>query len=207
MRGRRINHHAMMRAPVPAALDDAVQLQEQLAAMRPLLLRFASKRLRSRSAAEDAVQDALIAVLEHPERYAGRSSLRTYVIGILKFKIIDNLRRSYRECDACPSTPQDEQQVFAPDGLWEPLRLLQEAEFIEVLNQGLEKLSSNARHAFVLREYEGMDIADLCEELAVTASNAWVLLHRARSRLRDHLTVHWLDAHSGDRWIRPIDSA
>lgn len=183
----------------PAALvaGPAVPLRDQLAAMQPMLLRFASKQLRDRYAAEDAVQEALIAVLEHPERFAGRSALSTYVVGILKFKIVDSLRRGYREpcADSADSAEQrDDGQRFAADDLWEPQRLLQEAQFIKVLNQGLEKLSSNARDVFVLREYEGMETTELCEQLAVTVANAAVLLHRARSRLRDHLTTHWLDA-------------
>ena len=187
----------MIREPAAIVAGPAIPLRDQLAAIRPMLLRFASKQLRDRYAAEDAVQEALIAVLEHPERFAGRSSLSTYVVGILKFKIVDSLRHGYREpsADSADTAEQrDDELRFAAEGLWEPLRLLQEAQFIKVLNKGLEKLSSNARDAFVLREYEGMETTELCEQLAVTATNAAVLLHRARSRLRDHLTTHWLDA-------------
>jgi len=186
----------MMREPAAIAAGQAVPLRDQLTAMRPMLLRFASKQLRDSYAAEDAVQEALIAVLEHPEHFAGRSSLSTYVVGILKFKIVDSLRRSYREpcADIADTVEQQDGQRFAADDLWEPLRILQEAQFIKVLNQGLEKLSRNARDVFVLRECEGMETTELCEQLAVTVTNAAVLLHRARSRLRDHLTTHWLDA-------------
>jgi RNA polymerase sigma-70 factor (ECF subfamily) len=169
-----------------------MMLPEQLAAMRPMLVRFADQRLPSRSQAEDAVQDALMAVLEHPERYAGRSSLRTYVIGILKFKIIDSLRGVYQDRPA--DDIEEPEQSPAPGLDSEPLRLLQQAQFMEVVNRGLDKLSSNARHAFVLREYDDLDTAELCEQLAVTASNAWVLLHRARTGLREHLRTHWIEA-------------
>ncbi|HCN89599.1 MAG TPA: RNA polymerase subunit sigma, partial [Oxalobacteraceae bacterium] len=71
-------------------------LDLQLAALRPALLRFATLQLRNESMAEDVVQDALMAVLEKPERFAGQSSLRTYVTGIMKYKIIDVLRASKR---------------------------------------------------------------------------------------------------------------
>src|SRR5471032_1287746 len=77
-------------------------LYRQLEVMRPLLVRFAVLQLRNQALAEDAVQDALIAVLEKPERFAGQSSLRTYVTGILKFKIIDNLRATTRWPGAIP---------------------------------------------------------------------------------------------------------
>src|SRR3954470_21460130 len=99
---------------------DADSLHRQLEAMRPQLVRFAQLQLRNESLAEDAVQDALIAVLEKPERFAGQSSLRTYVTGILKFKIIDNLRAATRERQIEAADDQSEDDVvdalFQADG-------------------------------------------------------------------------------------------
>jgi RNA polymerase sigma-70 factor (ECF subfamily) len=71
-------------------------LHQQLIALRPQLLRFARQRIRDDTIAEDTVQETLLAVLENPDRYAGKSSLSTYVISILKFKIIDDFRSSVR---------------------------------------------------------------------------------------------------------------
>jgi len=71
-------------------------LHQQLIALRPQLLRFARQRIRDDAIAEDTVQETLLAVLENPDRYAGKSSLSTYVISILKFKIIDDFRSSIR---------------------------------------------------------------------------------------------------------------
>ena len=73
------------------------ELPQQLEAMRPALYRFAMLQLRNTVHAEDAVQETLLAVLEKPANFQGNSSLRTYVIGILKFKIIDFLRAGNRE--------------------------------------------------------------------------------------------------------------
>lgn len=69
-----------------------LSLHQQLIALRPQLLRFARQKMMNEIHAEDAVQETLLAVLENPDRYAGKSSLSTYVIGILKFKIIDDYR-------------------------------------------------------------------------------------------------------------------
>src|SRR3954469_3232309 len=95
-------------------------LYQQLETMRPVLVRFALLQLRNDALAEDAVQDALIAVLEKPERFAGQSTLRTYVTGIMKHKIIDTLRASNRERQIETYDDQSEDDVidalFAADG-------------------------------------------------------------------------------------------
>lgn len=95
-------------------------LHRQLEAMRPALLRFAMLQLRNETLAEDVVQDALIAVLEKPDSFAGQSTLRTYVTGIMKFKIIDALRASKRERQFDPQEDQSDNDVidalFAADG-------------------------------------------------------------------------------------------
>src|SRR5471032_1053002 len=94
----------------PSAADPT--LHRQLETMRPLLVRFAQLQIRNQALAEDAVQDALIAVLEKPDRYAGQSSLRTYVTGILKFKIIDCLRATTRERQIDSADEQSEDDAI-----------------------------------------------------------------------------------------------
>ena len=157
-------------APATAAL------YRQLEAMRPLLVRFAVLQLRNQALAEDAVQDALIAVLEKPERYAGQSSLRTYVTGILKFKIIDNLRATTRE---------------QPLAWGDPDRTLEQKDFFRVLEVCLEKLPAKTARIFMMREWLELETEEICKELAITTSNAWVLLYRARIRLRECLDLNW----------------
>ena len=74
-------------------IENDLSLAERLSAMRPQLLRFAKQRMHDLTLAEDVVQESLLAVLEAPERFAGKSSLSTYIIGIIKYKIIDNFRK------------------------------------------------------------------------------------------------------------------
>lgn len=97
-----------------------MSLVSDLAALRPVLLKFAQLQLRDAGAAEDVVSEVLLALLEKPDGFEGRSSLRTYATGILKFKIIDHLRRRQREV---PIEPVDEgsmdeaiDALFAADG-------------------------------------------------------------------------------------------
>ena len=171
--------------------------------MRPLLVRFAQLQIRNQALAEDAVQDALIAVLEKPERFNGQSSLRTYVTGILKFKIIDCLRASSRERQIDTAEDQSEDDaidaLFKADGhtreqpmAWgDPDATLEQKDFFKVLEICLEKLPAKTARIFMMREWLELETDEICKELAITTSNAWVLLYRARMRLRECLDLNW----------------
>ncbi|MEN9868189.1 MAG: hypothetical protein RL748_3779 [Pseudomonadota bacterium] len=176
--------------------------------MRPCLIRFAQLQLRNDALAEDAVQDALIAVLEKPERFAGQSSLRTYVIGILKYKIIDNLRVATREKQLDPQEDQSEDDfvdaLFSKDGhavtmprSWgDPDATLEQKDFFKVLQVCLDKLPAKTARIFMMREWLEMETEEICKELNITTSNAWVLLFRARLRLRECLDLNWFGNNS-----------
>jgi RNA polymerase sigma-70 factor (ECF subfamily) len=178
-------------------------LHSQLEAMRPRLVRFAQLQLRNDALAEDAVQDALMAVLERPDSFRGQSTLRTYVTGILKFKIIDNLRLSTRERQVDTLDEQAEADavdaLFLADGhtremprQWgDPDGTLEQKDFFRVLELCLEKLPEQAARIFMMREWLEFDTAEICKELSISASNVWVILYRARLRLRECLDLNW----------------
>ncbi len=178
-------------------------LHRQLEVMRPMLVRFAQLQIRNQALAEDAVQDALIAVLEKPERFAGQSSLRTYVTGILKYKIIDCLRASSRERQIETHDDQSEDDaidaLFLADGhtreqpmAWgDPDATLEQKDFFKVLEICMEKLPAKTARIFMMREWLELETDEICKELAITTSNAWVLLYRARMRLRECLDLNW----------------
>jgi RNA polymerase sigma-70 factor, ECF subfamily len=186
-----------------AHMTATTALHQQLEAMRPLLVRFAQLQLRNDALAEDAVQDALIAVLEKPERFNGQSSLRTYVTGILKYKIIDNLRASTREAriEAYDDQSDDDalDALFASDGhtrampcTWsDPAQALEQTDFFKVLETCLEKLPAKMARIFMMREWLELETDEICKELTITTANAWVLLYRARLRLRECLDLNW----------------
>ncbi len=178
-------------------------LHAQLDAMRPQLVRFAFVQLRNHARAEDAVQDALIAVLEKPTAFAGQSSLRTYVTGILKFKIIDCLRLGARErqieCHEDQSEDDAIDALFLADGhvrdmprAWgDPDQTLEQKDFFRTLEVCLEKLPPKAARIFMMREWLELETDEICKELAISSSNAWVLLYRSRVRLRECLDLNW----------------
>lgn len=178
-------------------------LHRQLDAMRPALLRFALLQLRDRTLAEDAVQDALVAVLEKPDNFAGQSALRTYVIGILKFKILDALRASRREKQFEPDDEQSEDDLidalFRADGhtrdmprRWgDPDATLEQKDFFRVMEVCLERLPARTARIFMMREWLELETEEICKELGISSANAWVMLYRARLRLRECLDLNW----------------
>ncbi len=178
-------------------------LHRQLEAMRPALLRFALLQLRNDAQAEDVVQESLIAVLEKPERFAGQSSLRTYVTGIMKFKIIDVMRAAKRTRQIETHDDQSEADaidaLFAADGhtleqprAWgDPDATLQQKDFFRVMEACLAKLPEKTARVFMMREWLDLDTDEICKETGLTTANVWVILFRARVRLRECLDLNW----------------
>src|SRR5574339_599328 len=93
-------------------MADQDDFRRQVEALRPYLLRFAGLQLRDAAAAEDAVQEALLAALAGQASFAGRANLRTWLTGILKHKIVDAIRRQSRE----PTVSADAEQEGAEVG-------------------------------------------------------------------------------------------
>lgn len=184
-------------------------LNQEIEALRPALLRFALLQLRNDTLAEDVVQDALLAILEKPERFAGLSSLRTYVTGILKHKIIDALRRPGREIRIEAESDQSETDVidalFRADGhpveaprQWgDPDSALEQKDFFRILELCLEKLPARTARIFMMREWLEFDTDEICKELVISPSNAWVMLYRARLQLRACLDLNWFGNQPG----------
>jgi RNA polymerase sigma-70 factor, ECF subfamily len=187
----------------PSPQQPAQQLARQLEVLRPALVRFAILQLRNETLAEDVVQDTLLAVLEKPDRFAGQSSLRTYVTGILKYKIIDVLRAGNREHRLEANETESDADVidalFAPDGhaievprQWgDPEATLQEKDFFRIMQLCLERLPARNARVFMMREWLELDTGEICKELGISSSNIWVILFRARVQLRECLDINW----------------
>lgn len=152
--------------------------RNDLARLRPQLLGFAMRRLRNRELAEDAVQETLVAAMEGMSRFAGESSLNTWLTGILKHKIVDCMRASQRE------EPWDANEDETPAHRGDPEEHYSRRRFFEALEGSLKRLPEKAAHVFVAREVLGMDTVEICRQLAISSSHCWVLLHRAKARLR-----------------------
>jgi len=173
---------------------------------RSYLMRYALLQLRDATAAEDAVQETLLAGVEGAARFSGKSSVKTWLTGILKHKIIDHVRRESREVplneDADGAERSDAEAVdalFVADGHWRtppadwanPDRALENKKFLEVLEMCAKLMPARMARVFALREVMELSTEEICKELGITATNCWVILHRARLSLRECLETKW----------------
>jgi len=175
------------------------------------LYRFALLRLRDPKAAEEIVQETFLAALQSRDRFLGQSSERSWLIGILKHKVIDHFRKNRRErpVDDIGSFEEEIEGLFDENGHWkrdetgpcewaaDPALLLERKEFWSAMERCLSKLPGRMASAFSLREIDDIDSREVCETLAISASNLWVLLHRARLQLRKCLEVHFFGIKRG----------
>ena len=172
--------------------------RSQVESERPYLLRYASLQLRDRHAAEDAVQEALLAALAGEAGFGGRSNLRTWLTGILKHKIVDAIRRMSRETTALPDDNELD-ALFDERGHWiemprawdDPDTSLEQKQFFAALEECLGRLPGKTAQVFMMREHLGYETGDICKEVGVTATHCWVLLYRARVALRECLQQNW----------------
>ena len=176
----------------------------QVERLRPQLLRFARTQLRNDAWAEDAVSETVLAALERPGSFTGQSHLKTWLVGILKHKVVDQLRRHTREATVLMGEDDEDfdEALFQADGHWrdmprdwgDPDAACSQRQFFEVLQACCEGLPPVQARVFMMREWLELEADEICGALAITSSNLWVLLHRARLRLRDCLQVRWFDS-------------
>jgi RNA polymerase sigma-70 factor (ECF subfamily) len=171
------------------------------------LYRYALTRLRDPHRAEDVVQETLLAALGGGERFSGGASVRTWLIGILKHKVMDQFRRQVREVplddpdDAAAADDSPDDNDFTPSGHWRnrlsdwgnPQQALERGELIAFLQRCLEALPERMADLYWLREVMEEDTETICKEMAITPNNLWTMLHRARLGLRRCLERTWLE--------------
>lgn len=174
---------------------------------RDYLYRFALLQLRDPHLAEDAVQETLLAAVSAKSQFAGKSSARTWLTGILKHKIADLMRKRSREThleDAIrveadresdefdPLFRQDDHWASAPQDWGDPERTLENKHFWEVFEVCAKLMSPAVARVFMMREIQGFTTDEICKEVGITTTNCWVMLHRARMSLRLCLEQKWI---------------
>lgn len=182
--------------------DFAVQLAEH----RSYLLRFARLQLRNDTWAEDAVSETLVAALSKPQSFGNRAQLKTWLVGILKHKILDFFRANARVVSLDANEDSDGHEeldalLFKPDGhfsqapsQWgQPEQELSTRQFFAILEACVEKLPPALGRVFLMREWLEMPSEAICKELGLTPTNLYVQLHRARLRMRECLELNWFN--------------
>jgi RNA polymerase sigma-70 factor (ECF subfamily) len=150
------------------------------------------------------VQETFLAALHGRGRFQQQAAFQTWLTGILKHKIIDHLRKTGRE------TPRQDLEAlidaagndFKDNGKWQikpaqwklsPLKVYENKEFLDVLYRCLADLPQRIADAFIMREMEGRDTAEICKLLDITTTNTLVRLYRARVYLRRCLETKWFE--------------
>src|SRR5213083_2555287 len=185
-----------------SAMPEATTPGDWVEAHGDYLFNFAIGQLRDAGVAEDLVQETFLAALKARDRFTGKSSERTWLIGILRHKIYDHLRHACREravrVDSEP-TRRDE-EAWDDAVLWmhdvaaeseSPSRRLELAEFRANLELALGKLPPRLAQVFQLYSVEERPNREVCAQLNISESNLWVMLHRARKQLREQLSDWW----------------
>jgi RNA polymerase sigma-70 factor (ECF subfamily) len=183
-------------------IQDPLQDKEFLGSLRRDMMRFADLQLRNKAQAEDAVQEALTAALLGKDKFSSRASVRTWVLAILKNKIVDVLRQKSRDQVVVSDDKDDDLDAYfdhrshwsedsQPSEWATPPQAMENKRFWEVFEACLYRLPDAAGRIFTMREVLGFDTDEICDTLNITSSNCWVQLHRARLALRACLGASW----------------
>ena len=176
---------------------DAQALEEVVRLYLPQILRAGASAGLAPQLAEDVAQDTFVTFIETAARFEGRSHVRTWLFGIL-YKKIAAARRNLGRDNEMDDIEAVFEQRFDNAGSWtRPPRPVDAEVYNAEVRQGidgcLDRVPTNQRMAFVLREVEGMDTQEICKILEVTPTNLGVLLHRVRNRLRECLEAKGIE--------------
>ena len=191
---------ARLRLGDKGAFDELVNQQHGA------LIRMAMSYVADREVAEEVVQDTWMAVIQGLHRFEGRSSLRTWICGILIHKAKDRGVREKRHMtfSAFESYDDDHDEAFDPShfqqsGEWAegwafppqpwddrtPETLLMSKQTVDCMQQAIDALPVILKEVLILRDADGVKTKDVCKRLNITETNLYVRLHRARERVRE----------------------
>jgi RNA polymerase sigma-70 factor (ECF subfamily) len=170
------------------------------------LYRYALLQFRDKHKAEEAVQETLLAALQSRSHFKGSASVRTWLIGILKHKVLDQFRKEARERPLDEKALNDNEttdvveQSFQDDGHWRselgdwgrPETAVASGQFWKILQRCIDNLPKQQAHLFTLRELFEEKTENICKEMSITPTNLWTMLYRTRMALRKCLDRNWV---------------
>lgn len=166
------------------------------------LFRFAVLRVTDKEIARDLVQDTFLAAWRNYDNFKGEISEKNWLFAILKNKIIDHYRKaSTRLEQRLPQAGNNDNFFDDTEHLTGPYKpnewgidynkSIERKEFYETLSKCRQKLNDIQGTVFSMKYLEGLESEDICKELNLTASNYWVIIHRAKIQLRACLEKNW----------------
>lgn len=177
-----------------------IQPEQWIERYSDYLYNYTIARVNDRVLAEDIVQDTFLAGLKSMSNFKGDASERTWLISILKRKIIDY----YRKINSAKGkaevrinyTDSEEEGNWLEERVADPFDktaedTLENNELGDAILRCLEKLPAKQAQIFKLKTIKGYDTETICNELQITSSNLWVIIHRARTAMADCLNTNW----------------
>lgn len=164
------------------------------------LFNYTITRVSDRDIAQDLVQDTFFAGLKSMKNFKGEASERTWLVSILKRKIIDHYRKinsNKGKAEVRMNYSDDENE-----GDWLEERVadpfdktaedtLENEELSVAIHNCLDKLPQKQANVFKMKTILNYETEVICNELNITASNLWVIIHRARTSMASCLEENW----------------
>jgi RNA polymerase sigma-70 factor (TIGR02943 family) len=177
------------------------------------LYSLAYARLRKEEVAEDLVQDTFFSALRARDTFLNNASEKTWLIAILKRKIIDYYRKKSTQNELSvldkpiEGTDGTSDHFFgdkATPGHWAEAAMpkiwkkdfetsVESEEFYDILKRCITKLPEKTAAAFTMKNMDDLDTDEICKELNITPSNYWVMMHRAKLMLRECMDKNWFN--------------
>lgn len=205
MRTPTLLQHSPRPGAFPSASRQTPPAEPQLRELRQRLLRQARFAVPDDGLAEDLVQDTLIAVVQQAQQHRGDASLTTWATAILKHKVADwyrsPVRRRFEPLTEAAS-PSGDDMLFDDEGrfteavpAWQqPENQVEQRQMMTTLEGCVSCLPPRSGRVFMMREWLGLETAEICNQLGLTAENCRMMLHRARTALRTCMQRHWIES-------------
>ncbi len=164
------------------------------------LFNYTISRINDREIAKDIIQDTFFAGLKSMKNFKGEASERTWLISILKRKIIDYYRKinsikGKSEVRMTYNTDENEgdwlEERVEDEGYLNALDTLENTELGDAIYECMDKLPEKQATAFKMKSILNYDTEKICNELKITPSNLWVIIHRARTSMAECLEKNW----------------
>ena len=167
------------------------------------LFKYALSRLRDSDLAEEKIQETFLAALQSRKNFRGLASEKTWLISILKRKIYDHFRRISRDRQYNVTSPRaciwsdifDSRRMNAVrSSIWfsDPSKAYEQKEFLKIMTYALSELPGRLAQVFILHEIVELSSQEICELMDISVCNLYVMMHRARKRMRHNLKLKWL---------------
>lgn len=166
------------------------------------LFKFATSRVNEAEIAEDLLQETFLSAYKAKDRFEGRSTEKTWLLSILKNKIIDHYRKTLVKDKEQSGRKEIPISYFSHDGSWQMehtgtdwnmdgSRELESKEFFMAFQKCVDAIKGKTNLAFTMKYIDEEDSDEICKALEISASNYWVMIHRAKIQLRDCLDKNW----------------